>query len=255
MSVCRWQLDHHRARLQLGSLSTAIDLSRPNRGMFDIQGGSPDLKTAEFLAIRFPTSRPQGPRPPLDVFVRQNELIADYSAAENWPIDVNARWIGQSASDRGLVAVWDLVLSVHTEHLDSRPAMAVVSRIPCVEALRLADSGTGRFVPLSAVSSSSQQAIDLRGGAGCMLLRLPKCQFSYVEMVHPVDFQHDEVCLEPHDGAGTVKVVHHLFVEPLEKGVILRARVRGALLPRENDCLLAAEAYCMFAAAEPPLGA
>jgi hypothetical protein len=40
----------------------------------------------------------------------------------------------------------------------------------------------------------------------------------------------------------------------LEKGVMLRARVRGVFLPRRQDESLAAECHAAFAAAEPPLG-
>jgi hypothetical protein len=52
-----------------------------------------------------------------------------------------------------------------------------------------------------------------------------------------------------------VRVRHRLFSFPLEKGIVLRARVCGALLPREQDAQLAAECYATFAAEEPPLGA
>jgi len=41
----------------------------------------------------------------------------------------------------------------------------------------------------------------------------------------------------------------------LEKGVLLRTRVRGAFLRREGDARLAAALYAAFAAADPPLDA
>jgi hypothetical protein len=46
---------------------------------------------------------------------------------------------------------------------------------------------------------------------------------------------------------------HRLFVSRLEKGVILRARVRGVLVIREDDCSLAAAAYHRFVKSPPPL--
>jgi hypothetical protein len=71
-------------------------------------------------------------------------------------------------------------------------------------------------------------------------------------MVHPADFHRDEVhALTPE---GRVRIEHHLFAQALEKGVLLRARVRGVFLARDGDLQLAAEVYRAFAAAEPPLG-
>ena len=64
-------------------------------------------------------------------------------------------------------------------------------------------------------------------------------------MVHPVDFGGAKV------STGTIS--HHLFQQRLEKGVILRARVRAAILHRKNDLATAQAAYERFAGAEPPL--
>jgi hypothetical protein len=44
-----------------------------------------------------------------------------------------------------------------------------------------------------------------------------------------------------------------LFSQQLEKGVILRARVRGTWLPADRDESLAAASYRNFAALDPPL--
>jgi hypothetical protein len=69
-------------------------------------------------------------------------------------------------------------------------------------------------------------------------------------MIHPADFHSDELL----PGAGdAVMLRHRLFLSDLEKGVILRARVRGLLLPRQGDQPAAAEAYTEFAASPPPL--
>jgi hypothetical protein len=46
---------------------------------------------------------------------------------------------------------------------------------------------------------------------------------------------------------------HRLFLDELEKGVILRGRVRGLLLERERDRSATAEAYTQFAGSPPPL--
>ncbi len=121
----------------------------------------------------------------------------------------------------------DLVVSMRTELLESQPRLAVHSRLPAGEVLELAD--------------------------GCWLFRFPRHEISYAEMVHPADFQGSELdYVAERDRA--VEVRHRLFVEHLEKGVILRARVRGALLRRHDDAALAAAVYAAFASADPPLG-
>ena len=104
-----------------------------------------------------------------------------------------------------------------------------------------------------ALAPRRRQSIGPESGAGCLLFRLPDVDLSYVEMVHPADFQHDE--LSPgRPGGGALRIAHRLFRTSLEKGVILRARVRGVFVNRRDDAEAAAECYAAFAAADPPLG-
>ncbi len=246
-----WQLDGHLATLRFGPFSAVLDLSRPSRGIFGIQGDAVALESAELLAIRFPPG-PSADQMNPEAFARQNELVVAYPATEDWPIEVNARWIGAAAKKHASAVTFDLIVSVHTELLDSQPQVAVASNIPCSEVLRLVEPVGSRFVPLP--TAQSPQAINPDVGAGCVLIRSPRGPLSYVAMVHPADFHHDELCLETGDSTRTARIVHNLFSEPLEKGVILRARVRGALVPPADDCRMAAEIYREFAATEPPLG-
>ncbi|HMP59336.1 MAG TPA: hypothetical protein PKD86_08275, partial [Gemmatales bacterium] len=67
---------------------------------------------------------------------------------------------------------------------------------------------------------------------------------SYVEMVHP----HDGIGIET-DGKGGFR--YRLFGHDLEKGVILRGRLRGLVLPRDGDEDAARAAYAEFIK-EPP---
>ena len=71
-----------------------------------------------------------------------------------------------------------------------------------------------------------------------------------MEMVHPSDFTESAFCRGP-DGAAELS--NRLFQGRLEKGVILRSRLRALLLPPEDDVALAAACYSDFAASEPPL--
>lgn len=67
---------------------------------------------------------------------------------------------------------------------------------------------------------------------------------SYAEMVHP----HDGIGIET-DGKGAFR--YRLFGHDLEKGVILRGRLRGLVLPRDGDEDAARAAFAEFVK-EPP---
>jgi len=71
-------------------------------------------------------------------------------------------------------------------------------------------------------------------------------------MVHPLDCPDDQIRC-PAEGA-PFELTHRLFARPLEKGVILRSRVRGLWVTRDRDVSVAAESYRRFAVSEPPLG-
>ena len=87
-------------------------------------------------------------------------------------------------------------------------------------------------------------------GPGCFLFRRAGT-FSYAELVHPADFRQSTLAARESSSAD-VRLAHRLFHRRLEKGVILRSRLRGVFLPREHDMELAAAEYRRFAASEPP---
>ena len=149
-----------------------------------------------------------------------------------------------------MVPFSDVVVSVSTQQLDSHPALAVRSLVPTVwgkkgPGLICAKHPPGRPGKLNLVPFSP------------LIFRLPGCDFSYVEMIDPANFGQDEVVeAEGSQAAGSQAVLcvrHHLFPAPLEKGVILRARVRGMFVPRDGDMQIAAECYEDFMTAESPL--
>ena len=93
-----------------------------------------------------------------------------------------------------------------------------------------------------------------RINAGCVLVRPLHAEFSYAEMVHPADQRRSEIL--PGDSAdGLVTIRHQLFGEPLEKGVIRRARLLALFMPRSGDTARVSEASAAFASSAPPLGA
>jgi hypothetical protein len=94
-----------------------------------------------------------------------------------------------------------------------------------------------------------------KANTGCFVARAG--DLSWVEMVHPSDFCGStiNIAVGSSSEAATSQVgfAHKLFEQRLEKGVILRARVRGALVQQSGDVDVALAAYERFSASEPPL--
>ena len=144
----------------------------------------------------------------------------------------------------------DVVASVQTELLDGFVKFGLVSRVKAAEILIPSTSSERSNGDWTCVDPLSHNATPLT--ASCVLFRLPGNQWSYVEMAHPSNLSACEICREPETGHTLIR--HRLFSCPLEKGVMLRARLRGVLLPRLPDCAAVAALFAEFAAADPPLG-
>ena len=251
-----WHLEKHSARLRVGRWEAVVHLAEPHRGLTDWRAGPSSALEARVLGVDM---RGLGSRPlplPSECSCRGTALVVAYPEAGGWPVHVDASWraLPPAAGGSEAAAAIDLVVSVRTELAESQPRLTVSSRVPAAEVFRLADAARGRFERLRSPGGLAVAAATAGGGpAGCWLFRLPGDEISYAEMVHPADFQGSELGF----GAGTpgaVELRHRWFVEHLEKGVILRAQVRGAVLPRHDDDALAASLYAAFASADPPLG-
>ncbi|MCR4414163.1 MAG: hypothetical protein NUV77_17235, partial [Thermoguttaceae bacterium] len=203
------------------------------------------------LGVEFPTgfdpARPYG----IDARTRGPDLLVTRGAVPETPVQMDAMWraIPPGAGDRFLAAV-DLVVSVRTDLFDIEPRLLVRSTVAGVEAIRLAADGQS-----TALGPGPELLSPVPGvGTACLLVRTAISGLSYAEMVHPADI-HESLWHAEAGHGGSSLVQHRLFRERLERGVILRARVRGVVLPREGDASIAAACYAAFAAAEPPLGA
>ena len=227
MTISAWKLDGRLARLRSDHFSAEVDLARPLDGVSHIRVPGLHVESIHLLGMAVP-SRVEGEADSLqDAYVRSAELTATYRGSEAWPVRVDATWrVLAPSSPHEFTAAIDLLISVRTDRLQSQPRMAV-------------ESGFGGGEVASAAD-------------GCILFRPTQSDLSYLEMVHPLDLRGDEL-----SGGGNTpfRIRHHLFDDCLEKGVVLRARLRGMLLTRGHDTQLAADHYAAFKAAEPPLGA
>lgn len=75
-----------------------------------------------------------------------------------------------------------------------------------------------------------------------MLARRPAT--SVLVAVHPADLRHVDVAI--HDSVARVRCL--LFASAIEKGVLLRGRVRAAVGPRSGDEAWASQMLAAFAA-------
>ncbi|MHB8900696.1 MAG: hypothetical protein ACYC6Y_18245 [Thermoguttaceae bacterium] len=145
----------------------------------------------------------------------------------------------------------DVVVSASTQSLDASADVLLRSRAESAEILLLKDAASESGSGWIGLDPGMDVAIQ---GASCTLVRLPGTGWSYVEMFPPGDsLSHGLRIVHQGDG-GEVVACHRLFSCRVEKGVLLRACLRGAILPRQSDCSLAASLFARFAAADPPLG-
>lgn len=252
MSQAVWQLQQDAASLSAAHLQATLQLRRPGDGLVDVKLGDVALAQNRFLGIDVPRAEAASGPNPADCYVRGSALVVYYGGNAEWLVEVDAMWRGLTpAASSGWLAAIELVVSVRTALLDSRPQLFVGGAISAEENWRLTDLAGPRW---EAVGLSPGGSGAVWGSTpGCFLFRWRQRDLSYVEMVHPADFCRDELARDPGD-AGRVFVTHRLFSPPLEKGVLLRGRVRGILIPGANDRAIAAEAYAQFAAEEPLLG-
>jgi hypothetical protein len=248
-----WLCTPRFAQLRLGPLSAVVEPSRPDNGLTGVALSGIAWRATRLLSVGrvMPVSHPEGP---VEWYTRGTDLIAAYQRWEDPSARVDAVWraVAPRPSDRFLAAV-DLIVSVRTESLDSPSEMVAESLLAVPEAFGLAIGEPCGPVWLEMRPGNRALPGPARP-VGCFLCRLPGSDSSYVEMIHPSDFVGDQLAEVPGEEEG-FSLRHSIFRRSLEKGVILRARLRSVFVPRSDDMRIAADCYASFAATEPPLGA
>jgi len=254
MQAPTWDLRDRFARCQFDRWSATVDLRKPDRGLTDFQIGGHRLSGTELLGLSWPAPQVDLRSELVECYHRGPDLIAAYCESAAWPVRVDARWrVAPSTEVAAVLAIVDLIVSVRTELLESWPELAVRSSIPSREVLGLTGAESAHFAPFPDIAAVPV-VVNSERGPGCWLFRFLDTELSYGEMVHPADFQRSDL-KRPAGLAAAVEVRHRLFAERLERGVILRARVRGVLVDAVDDARQVAGCYAAFAAADPPLGA
>lgn len=264
-----WQIRGKIARLRLPPLGGWIDVGHLAAGIMGLSMADQPATLSEplpspevapgpveagpsgpsicVLGLELPTTAGSPPEP-VEWYARQCELVAWFSARRYWPVEVQAIWRAVPGSQQeAFAAAVELVIGVRTQQLEADPGLSVVGTLPCREVLGMEPpSGRKGLGPWGWGHAGPT--------TGAYLFRLGN-GWSYVEMVHPTTRLASQWW--PAEG-GSTRLRHRLFGEPaekLEKGVLLRAWIRGALLPQEDDLHRAARTYEAFLSGEPPLGA
>jgi hypothetical protein len=256
-----WSLDGTISALACGKFSGDLDVAHPHLGLHQPEFDCGAMPCTLFGVMRSPELR--NPRAPLersdasgwplavaDFYVRGQDLVATYQPTNAWPYAPQIYWQANPLpAATGTLASMSLLVSVQTQLLDTHPKIMVASRVPSSELYHVS-IGDDRRPKTELVEGDRTFA---PGGASCCILRrLLTAPLSYVEFAPSTDFQQLSCSPGP---SGKLSAEWHLFSEFLEKGVIRRARVHGALLPRKNDIELAIECCSIFEHSPLPLTA
>lgn len=257
MNMPAWKLKGSQAELEIAGLRGTLNTADPIAGLTFIHAGGAERSGARWDDLRvFALDRPalqavqQRPAPP-ECRLRGNDLVAVYRESSAWPVQLDVVWRAAfPLHDKRILAALDVMLSIHTSLLDSHPQLIAVTTVPTSPTLRLIDAAAASWQSLD-VAAGRGQLLEPSNGCGCVVVRVPNAPWSYAEMIHPADFRSDRwtAC-----GPDSAELHHGLFPQTLEKGVLVRARMRGAWVTRDNDLEAAAACYAAFAAGEPPLG-
>lgn len=244
-----WNLERRLGRFRGPDFCADVQLDLPAQGLTRCQAHGHSQPNLKLLGVEIESLSPDRHEILVDHYPRGGDLVATYAQTADRPFRVQIYW--RAAPSSAPVSGADLLVSVQTSLLDSLPQLHTLSELGDEAVFQLRDVESSGFAPLPL--DRGQSLVCKPGeGPGCFLFRVAQAPWSYVEMIHPADTQGSLVARGP---TGGLTLRHELFGLDLEKGVILRARARGAFVPRAEDESLAAQAWRQFIHSPPPLTA
>ncbi len=215
-----WRLEQTTASLPTSQCTCAIELAAGTHEVkFHLNEGT--------SAVALWQLRQLVGLPLADAYVRQADLVASYAPDSTFPFTTDIYWTLLDPADYPNTRfALQMVVSVHTDRLDTHPELDAISTcahpeielVPC-------DSGSAIRTPLNT---------DLH----------------LVEFATREDSPTYELV-----GDGRQRIVRRLFGHFLEKGVIRRARLFAAVVPAESTPAEVEELCHRFATSEWPLTA
>jgi hypothetical protein len=238
-----WLLHNSYAGFRSHFLTGSVDVAHPDRGLSGlavdgrpISGQILGVADGDGITPNYPLS-PDDPTANrrswqvADCYLRGEDLVATYAPGENWPYTTQIYWraalsdLGENGND-----ALSLLVLLQTHLLDSWPTMYIHSSLDAVEVVHVSLSAErSEVVPLAGGISHT---LPLSTTADCVLRRLRGIPFSYAEIMQAGDVRAISV---RRDEDGVCSTSWELFAEFLEKGVIRRAHLLSAIVPRAND--------------------
>ena len=273
----RWHSTPHGYDLKHAGLTGILKLDESNPGLRNVTPPFADGCTewpGPLLALR--SAQASGKRPGKvqvgnerpSQRLRNNTVDIQLAAPRNWPTRLHLYWGARYAGQIELQ-----VLASTPEPIEGLEVLTF-SQVPFSEVMVPVGHNTTQWIDLqdaarvhrnwlvvprdSAAASLSLDGRFPRFGEmtiwsayriPVVLFRPPNQQWSYVEMSHPEDCSRIIARVR----RGSAQVCFGLFGLDLEKGVILRGRVRAAFIDRKDDMEHVAELYHEFSVADPPL--
>jgi hypothetical protein len=248
-----WQdVDHRAARLERERFWAVVNPANPADGLRELHVDGCELAAFHPLGVELSAVKPEESAHSVERYVRGGDLVVNYADRPAPGMRTQVYWRAAAHERHGAIAAIELMASVQTSLLDSCPALAVRSQLIASEAYQLVDASRGLFASIVPPGDDSPPD-DSTQPPQCYLFRLPGRQYSYAEMVHPPDARQSEWDGWLHGPDYRLQLRHELFSERLEKGVLLRARVLGVLLDRQDDKATAASHWNAFLQEALPL--
>jgi hypothetical protein len=233
LKAAGWQLEGPRGAFTSGRLSGSVNSVHPEQGLHDLHFDGRELPGGLMSIARNVAN--DWPSTLLETYIRDNDLVASYTAADDWPYSPQVYWTaGTLDSIEGVFGSLSLLVSVQTHLLDTRPVITATTLVDISDAPQLISvaGNNPQITPLAAAHAA------VEGQTACLLYRLAEPTLSYIEIVPASDYQNVVVSNATTGARGAVWT---LFAEFMEKGVIRRARVMGAFVHRARDLEVAAE--------------
>lgn len=221
MNAAEWRLEDARWSLESAAGRVTAD---PLRGLTlhplhaEALGPLLGLEVACAHELEEPLALAEPGHPP-ELFARQDVLLAQFKPTPSRQVECHARWRVHGAG------LFDLEVSALTPGKWSGLAIHTCSHLP-----------PGNFEIVQ--TDDALRPI--------VLCRPTGAEHAWLEMCHPKDGLLFDITT-----SGGLRF--HLFDQDLEKGVILRGRLRGQLLPKQADAAAALAAYGKFLAEKPNL--
>ena len=237
-----WHLKGQKATTRIAGREGHLDLGEPDHG-FNLDG--PLQRPLRLL--RFNDATPTSPMVmgKAGAYVRNDDLVINYGGNGVLPFHLQIYWGRRSYPTSVECNGLEWTLAMQTESLDCRSQFATsTTGIGAQELLYLPASDAQQATVIESTSTLCNAA-----STGCILVRLD--EFSYLELIHPQDFISAEVVWNGEESNFSIN--RTIFDCSLEKGVIVRARLFGLCVPRDNDVEILRTAYQAFKARELPL--